>query len=223
MKNIVQHLPDTSDEWSTVKVNFAFCDGPQVLYVCGGKPCGKSDFLSVLGSGPSGTGFSPCTASMDMGMSLISISSSCGQYAGVCVNPPNSKGVGNAFVEGSGKTYVYKDPLDIVSLSVGGSEKDDFGATGAEKIYEYKNSVLMPRLLLAAEVMSRRASLVAGDVTEGCGPAYIELSQVLDNIPPSMDYSSVSDMYDLNDNLNQAKGIYQNLVELGCERVEYGA
>jgi hypothetical protein len=111
-----------------------------------------------------------------------------------------------------------------VALSVGGAEKDDFGVTGAEKIYVYKNSVLMPRLLLAARVMSSRAALIAGDFDEetGCGAAYIELSQVLDMIPQSADYGSVSDMYDLNDNLNRAKGIYQRLVNLGCERFEYG-
>lgn len=222
MMSMVQHLPDTSDEWSSVKVNFAFCDGSQILYVCGGRPCGKSDFLSVLGSGPSGASFSPCTARMGRDMSLVSISGSCGSVTGVCVNPPNSKGVGNAFVEGSGKTYVYKDPLDLVALSIGGAEKDDFGRTGAEKIYEYKNSVLMSRLMLAAQVMSRRATLVAGEAPEGCGSAYIELSQVLDRVHSSLDYTSVSDMYDLNDNLNQAKVIYQRLVDMGCERVEYG-
>jgi hypothetical protein len=224
MRSMVQRLPDTSDEWSTVKVDFAFCDGSRILYVCGGRPCGKSDFLSVLASDPSESGLSPCTAKPGSGMSLVSISGSCGTAYGVCANPPNSKGVGNAFVEGSGKTYVYKDPLDLVALSVGGAEKDDFGVTGAEKIYVYKNSVLMPRLLLAARVMSSRAALIAGDFDEetGCGAAYIELSQVLDMIPQSADYGSVSDMYDLNDNLNRAKGIYQRLVNLGCERFEYG-
>ncbi|MCX6814161.1 MAG: hypothetical protein NTY20_00705 [Candidatus Aenigmarchaeota archaeon] len=223
MTNIVQHLPDTSDDWSVVKVTFAFCDGPQILYVCGGRPCDKSDFLSILSSGPLGASFSPCTADLK-GKRLVTISGSCGSEKGVCINPPNSKGVGNAFVEGSGKTYVYKDPLDLVALSVGGSEKDDFGRTEAEKIYGYKNSVLMPRISLAAEVMSKRSVLIAGDIPEetGCGAVYIELSQVLDRISPSMDYTSVSDMYNLNDNLNKAKEIYQRLVDLGCERSEYG-
>lgn len=221
MRNIVEHLPDTSDDWSIVKVTFAFCDGSQILYVCGGRPCDKSDFLSIISSGPMGASFSPCTADLG-GKTAVTISSACGGAKGVCINPPNSKGVGNAFVEGSGKTYVYKDPLDLVALSLGGIEKDDFGVTGAEKIYDYKNSVLMPRLSLAAQVMSKRSVLVAGESPSECGSVYIELAQALDKIPSSMDYASVSDMYSLNDNLNKAKGIYQNLLDMGCERVEYG-
>jgi len=222
MRNIVEHLPDTSDDWSVVKVTFALCDGSQILYVGGGRPCDKSDFLSILSSGPLGAGFSPCTANPGRNMKFVTISPACGSTRGVCINPPNSKGVGNAFVEGSGKTYVYKDPLDLVALSVGGIEKDDFGITGAEKIYQYKNSVLIPRLSLAAQVMSKRSVLIAGKSPSGCGPAYIQLSQVLDKIPSSLDYASVSDMYNLNDNLNQAKDVYQSLLDLGCERVEYG-
>ena len=221
MRNIVEHMPDTSDDWSVVSLTFAFCDGPQILYACGGRPCEKSDFLSVLSSGPLGAGFSPCTADLK-GKRLVAISQSCGSGMGVCINPPSSMGVGNAFVEGSGKTYVYKDPLDLVALSVGGSEKDDFGRTGAEKIYEYKNSLLMPRLSLAAQVMSKRCVLIAAESPAECGPVYIQLSQVLDKVPSSMNYASVSDMYNLNDNLNQAKVIYQGLLDLGCERVEYG-
>jgi hypothetical protein len=223
MRNVVKHLPDTSDDWSVVRVTFAFCDGSQILYVCGGKPCGKTDFLSILSSGPLGSSFSPCTAPMGRGMRLVSISAACGSRRGVCINPPNSMGVGNAFVEGSAKTYVYKDPLDLVALAVGGAEKDDFGRTGAEKIYTYKNSVLMTRLSLASQVMSKRAVLIAAESPAKCGPVYIELSQVLDKIPASADYLSVSEMYRLNENLNEAKQLYQALADMGCERVEYGA
>lgn len=222
MRNMVEHLPDTSDDWSVVSVAFAFCDGSRILYVCGGRPCEKSDFLSILGSGPLGASFSPCTANRDGNMRFVSITASCESGSSVCIKPPNSMGVGNAFVQGSGRTYVYKDPLDLVALSLGGSGKDEFGRTGAEKIYEYKNSVLMSRLSLAAQVMSKRAVLIAAEAPGDCGPVYIELSQVLDRVPFSADYTSVSEMYDLNDNLNKAKALYQNLLDLGCERVEYG-
>ena len=129
MRNIVEHLPDTSDDWSVVKVQFAFCDGSQILYVCGSRPCDKADFLSIISSGPLGASFSPCTANLGKTTRLVTISAACGSSKGVCINPANSKGVGNAFVEGSGKTYVYKDPLDLVALSLGGIEKDDFGRT----------------------------------------------------------------------------------------------
>ena len=224
MMNVVKHLPDTSDDWSVVRVTFAFCDGSQILYVCGGKPCGKTDFLSILSSGPLGSGFSPCTAPIGRSMKLVSISGACGSRKGVCINTPNSMGVGNAFVEGSAKTYVYKDPLDLVALSVGGEEKDDFGMTGAEKIYQYKNSVLMSRLSLASQVMSKRAVLIAAESPTECGSVYIQLSQALDKIPASGDYSSVSEMNTLNENLNDAKQFYQSLLDLGCERSneEYG-
>ena len=222
MRNIVEHLPDTSDDWSVVRVTFAFCDGSQILYVCGGKPCSKTDFLSILSSGPLGSSFSPCTAPIGRAMRFVSISGACGSRRGVCINPPNSMGVGSAFVEGSAKTYVYKDPLDLLALSLGGAEKDDFGVTGAEKIYAYKNSLLMPRLSLASQVMSKRAVLIAAESPSECGSLYIELSQTLDKIPASADYLSVSEMNKLNENLGKAKQLYQMLADFGCERMEYG-
>src|SRR4030042_47317 len=224
MRDIVEHLPATADDWSVVEVGFAFCDGSEILNVCGGQPCSKQEFLSVLDAPPSAT--SRCTASLKANMRLVTISNSCSNSfteRDVCIIPPNSKGVGNAFLVGSAKAYVWKDPLDLVSLALGGSGKDDFGKTAGERLYSYKNSLLMGKLSLASEMMSKRCVLVAGKIPEetGCGSVYIELSQVLDRIP-GKDYQSLSDMYELNDRLNEAKALYQSLVEKGCERSEYG-
>jgi hypothetical protein len=217
MTGLVEHLPDTSDERSAVKVGFAFCDGSDILYPCGGRACDRGEFLSLLATGPSGS-VSPCTANPAKNMRLAAITWSCNPQNGICIIPPNSKGVGNAFVEGYMGTFVYKDPLDLAALAIGGTGKDDFGKTGAEKLYAYKNSILMQRLPMAAKVMSRRFQLTANDVTQECGDIYIELSQVLGAIPDSPNYSDLGMMYDLNDRLNEAKELYQRLADSGCER-----
>jgi hypothetical protein len=85
----------------------------------------------------------------------------------------------------------------------------------------------MERLSMAAKIMSRRYQLIADDVPPetGCGDVYIELAQILEAIPESMDYNDLGQMYDLNDRLNQAKELYQQLVDSGCERSRenYGA
>jgi hypothetical protein len=162
-------------------------------------------------------------------MRLITISTSCNQFAesGVCINPSAPHGVGSAFVHGSGKSYVWKDPLDLVALSMGGSQKDEFGKTMGEKIYEYKNSVLMERLSLAAEIMSKRYQLVTKNMPvpdeTGCYDIYAQLFQTLDPaVSSAKDYTDVSQMESLNENLNKAKNLYQQLVEKGCERENYG-
>lgn len=223
MKILAEYLPDTSDDWSAVSVDFAFCDGPDILYICGGKPCSKSDFLSILDSGHEGLSFSRCTTKLGANMRLVTIANYCSPefaQSGACIIPPNSKGVGNTYMTGSAKAYVWKDPADLVALSLGGSQKDDFGITAGEKIYKYKNSVLMERLSLAAKIISKRSALIAGKVPE-CGSLYADLSNALDRIP-GKDYASVSDMNDLNGMLSEAKGIWQGLSEKGCERMEYG-
>jgi hypothetical protein len=223
MQDMVAHLPDTSDDWSLVRVDFAFCDGSLISPPCGGM-CSKTDFLSVLGLDHSGLSFSPC-ASMKKNTRIIIISQSCSSDLppkDLCVTPPNSNGVGNAYLKGSGRIFVWKDPLDLVALAVGGSEKDIFGKTLGEKIFDYKNSVLMERLSSASQVISRRSILIASESPEGCGDLYAELSQVLDRIP-GKDYRNVGQMNDLNMDLNQAKGIYQQIADRGCERGEYGA
>jgi len=226
MKAVVEYLPDTSDEWSVVNVTFAFCDGPEIRYACGGRPCSKTDFLSILNSGYEGYSFSKCTANLAKGMRLVTTSVHCSEFfaeSGACVSPPNSKGVGNTYLAGSGKAYVWKDPVDLVALVMGGSEKDEFGITMGEKIYKYKNSVQMRRMSLAAKVISMMSKLIAGKVSEesGCGPIYAGLSNALEKIP-GKDYESILDMQNLNDGLNEAREVWQELAGRGCERVEYG-
>jgi len=223
MTDMVRHLPDTYGEWSIVKVEFAFCDGDYLLYPCGGRACDRGDFLSMLGSGPSGS-LLPCTAAVKNSTRLVTISNSCNPQRGVCIMPPNAKGVGNAFVAGTSGPYVYKDPLDLVALAIGGSGKDRMGKTWAEKLYVYKNTILAERLPMAAKIMARRFQLIADDVQEGpvCGNVYIELAQVLATIPDTVDYDDLGKMYDLNDKLNEAKAIYGSLLDMGCERSSEG-
>jgi hypothetical protein len=224
MRSLVEYLPDTSDEWSAVKVDFAFCSEQAVLKVCGGQFCSRQEFLSILDSSLTST--SKCTASLKKNMRLVTMSSGCDSTLSqrdVCISPLNSLGVGNAFIQGSARTYVWKDPLDLIALSLGGSEKDEFGKPVGEKIYDYKNSLLMDRLSLASEVVSKRSQLILRGLATDypCHPYYVDLVNVLGGVA-GKDYKDISQMYELNEKLNNAKQDFQMLADMGCERIDYG-
>ncbi len=221
--SIVQLIPDTTDDWSVVKVGFAICDGGS-LSNCGDQPCSKDDILSIISSWEAKT---KCTASLKKSMKLVTVSRSCGSFmpqSGVCIGYPNTYGVGNAYIQGSGKEYVWKDPLDLVALSLGGSEKDEFGKTAGEKLYEIKNSALMARLSLAADITSRRIELILRSISPDnpCYASYVSLVNELSGIG-GKDYTDLSQMDGLNQHLNAAKAYFQSLEEAGCERSMYGA
>jgi hypothetical protein len=228
MRTIVENLPDTND--SLVKIEFTLCNGNVIEKPCGnGNYCGWNDFLSAIRQ-PSAYG--RCTAKLGKGMRLVTVSKSCTSTfpeKDACIVPPPDPNhyVGNAYIQGSNKVYVWKDPLDLVALSMGGSDKDEFGKTLGDKIYTYKNVVLVERLSLASQIMSTRLKLITkgmlGNDETGCRDVYAQLFQILDGVPALNDYLDVVQMNDLDGKLNQAKELYVQLEERGCERSGYGA
>ena len=159
MFSITSYLPDTTG--SNPKVTFGFCSGDSLdESVCGGEKCEKRDFLDVLRLSHAGVSFSPCTAPLSDRHRLITISGSCSPSfggAGVCITPPDDRGMGYAYIPGSNEAYIYKDPADIVALVLGAGTH----GTSGDRLYHYKNRVLSKRLSLAGSVLSRRALLIA--------------------------------------------------------------
>ncbi len=242
IRDIVEYLPDTSSERDLVKIKFGLCSGNEIVYGCGGMPCSKKVFYPSIDSLKGA--YSRCTAALDKNMRLITISSSCNQYMSerdVCINPNSIRGVGSAYIKGSGTEYAYRDMLDLVALSIGGGEKDDFGTPNGERIYEYKNSVFLDRIYLAARVMSNRALQLSQNpgVGEDCRTNYALLSTKLDTvyraisailIMKNKDYIKNPALYQtyktllitLNDSLNVARSVYNMLLDFNCERSDYG-
>jgi hypothetical protein len=218
MKDLTRALPSTEN--LDVKVTFDFCDGNEFVYPCGGRACERLGFLDVLeyASSPA----SKCTRNLPGKYRLITISGQCGfgfSSQGVCVRP-SQDGIGLAYLAGSSREFVYKDPLDIIALVVGGSGKDAFGKTFGGRLYDYKNRLLGDRLSLAAEIMNKRMLLVSGKTeTPACIPVYSSLASTLDFIRERAgdDYSSQALMRNLAERLDGAKSLYQDLVEMGCE------
>lgn len=222
MKNLTNLLPSTEN--LEARITFGFCDGSEVIEdICGGE-CEKYGFLDVLDSHRASA--SKCTASLSGKYRLITISSQCSMGSttqGVCIKPP-VRGVGLAYLAGSGQEFVYKDHFDIIALVIGGSRTDIFDKTMGERLYEYKNEVWRDRLSLAARIMKQRTMLVlsryqASDEYQECIPPYSSLLNVLGTIESTIkgDYRSQAVIKNLAARLSEAKSLYQNLVNLGCE------
>jgi len=224
MKNLTDVLPSTEN--LETKITYDFCDGNSLTYACGG-PCEKFSFMTVLDSVQDSA--SRCTRSLSKKYRLITISNNCGpgfSNYGVCVKP-SQDGVGVAYLAGSGETYVYKDPLDIIALVIGGGEKDVFEKTGGEKLYDYKNEVWGERLSLAAKIMKQRMFLLPGkyqrpDGNPECQPymsTYGQLAGALASIADQAkgNYKNEAAMRNLATRLKEAESLYQDLVDWGCE------
>jgi hypothetical protein len=222
MKNLTHILPSTENLDS--KITFGFCDGTTLIEnICGGK-CERYEFLDVLESNRAPA--AKCTASLPGEYSLITISSHCMigySDSGVCVLP-SADDVGVAYLEGSDKEFVYKDSFDIISLVIGGDTKDVFDKTGGERLYEYKNKVWGDRLSLAASIMRQRALLIPSEYqtlgeNQECVPIYSQLYATLGSVHGTVsgDYNNLNLMRSLSGMLSDARSLYQDLVNLGCE------
>jgi hypothetical protein len=218
MKDITRMLPSTHG--FTPQTTFGFCNGDNLYeLVCGGRVCERPDFLEVLDQTFPST-FASCNHQLSNNYRLVTISQGCSMDfvdQGICIQPPNSDGMGYAYIAGS--DYLYKDPLDLVVLIIGGDEKDMLGiSTLGEILYNYKNTILGERLVLASKIMKQRAILIAGLEPE-CAPVYANFANVLDSISnlAKGDYKNWVVMKNLVAKLNQAKLLYNQLEEMGCE------
>lgn len=222
MKNLTDMLPSTENLDS--KITFGFCDGSSLIEnICGGK-CERYGFLDVLESNRAPA--AKCRASLPGGHMLITISSQCRigySDSGVCVLP-SADSVGVAYLAGSEKEFVYKDPFDIISLVIGGDDKDVFGKTGGERLYGYKNKVWGDRISLAANIMRQRALLISSEYqtlgkNQECVPIYSQLYTTLGSVHSTVkgDYENLDLMRSLAGMLGDAGSLHQDLVNLGCE------
>ncbi|MBI4020316.1 MAG: hypothetical protein HY367_03205 [Candidatus Aenigmarchaeota archaeon] len=138
------------------EISFTLCDGAELE-----GPYGQFDFAGsrspvIRNIRPA----LPCSASLQKGSILVTISSSCSSsmQAGICIRPSD----GTAFISGSQKEYIYKDSLDLAALVLGGDRKDLFGNYIAETLYTYKNRVVGSELRLASVVLEGKARLLEG-------------------------------------------------------------
>ncbi len=229
MRTLVSHLPDTSDPRITVNIKYDFCDG-EPLKVCGGSSCEKEDFLKVIENvrAPS---LRKCEHVPQKGR-VITFSKSCESFEGICIEPPLMSGVGNAYISGTRRVFVYKDPIDLIALIIGYTKKDVFGITRAERVFDYKNKFFSEMISKAARISSERMKLIENfvpgqDECEAnpglkncyCKDVYRELSDVLHTVSQiaDSDYNSFQDMVKLSETLSHANELYQVLIERGCE------
>ncbi len=235
MKNITALFPSTIGR--TPKVRFGFCGYPDEDNLS--DTWERYDFLdspsAVLKQSHAATTFSRCNASMSWNQRLVTISQSCLPdfiTQGICIQPPDIYGIGFAYINGSDSSYMYKDSLDLVAMIIGGDERDIYGiSTLGENLYEYKNKIWRERVRLASMITGRRAQLIEtklpADITElnECKTLYASLKNTLYFGPePVYDLLSQQDYYtshntarDLLERLAEAKSVYQDLVNKGCE------
>jgi len=167
MKNITEMFPDTQN--FHVKITFGFCDGNTLLEnICGGKPCEKGAFLKVLDSYRAEA--SPCDAALEKNYIPITISQSCSQSGvsrGICVKPVSPE-LGYIYTPRSQDIFVYKDPVDILTLIIGGNEEDLLGKSAGEKLYHFKNKAMLKNLAIAAELGREKSYILRSEYQKRC-------------------------------------------------------
>lgn len=220
-REAVSGLPDTSGQ--IPKVTFGFCDGNNVILSPDSGSPWERDYIHGLNLDDLYP-MSACTAQLTPGQVLVTLSSSCSpgfSGPGICVGPPTN-GVGNAYIAGSGRAYVYKDPADLAALITGGDKTDIFGVPLGEKAWEFKNQFMLGTLKAAAMFMEERCRIVKQmpETPDECRQKYQDLEGVMGDISDfSGDYGSPSDMEDLRSSLDQAASLWRELRNLGCERL----
>jgi hypothetical protein len=125
---------------------------------------------------------------------------------------PVDGGVGyvhmNTTIEGP-KTYLYKNPLDVIALLLGG-----------EKFYNYENSKFLKELSIASDLASREASLLRiKSSNPECDLLYSKFVQILGSLRNKIengDYTNEDDMRELNRKVKESAEAYEQLEEMGC-------
>ncbi len=217
---IVDYFPST--QYFEPKMKFGFCSN---LFT--GRDCGTAavpDFCERYQFQASGYVYqSECTEDLSAKKyRLVKISDPCNSAeGGICIEPPltDQHFIGYAYLSGS--RYLYKDPVDLVALIIGGEEEDMFGTPLGETLYKYKNRVFRERLLLASKIFSRRAILLSPG--SECASDYTNFASALNSIQGTLSESDYyTDPYlvrDLLDELDQAESHYDTLVGKGCEYI----
>ena len=200
-------------------VVFGFCDSGSIAYnFCNGW-CERDDFSFYLLT--PGLSFGECTAAMPPGYMLLTAAEDCTGKAGVCIGPPDSNGMGLAFADG--RQMLYKDPLDIAALVIGGAEA-----------YDYKNSDFAETIAFESAAEAARARLLEarlkGLLASGsldprsnpgkCAQAYSNFAASLDAVGQGLEkgyHTDPAKAVAAANALKQAKLAFGSLKSLGCE------
>lgn len=233
MENITALFPSTTGR--APKARFGFCDGDTLS-----DTWERYDFLdspsAVLKQPHAATTFSLCNASMSWNQRLVTISQSCSYNfitQGICIQPSDIYGIGFAYINGSDSSYMYRDSLDLAAMIIGGDGKDIYGiSTLGESAYEYKNKIWRERVRLASMITGQRAQLIESELAslgieelDECrtlysslkGILYFSSNSVYNTLSQQDYYKSHSTVHSLLERLGEAKSVYQDMVNRGCE------
>jgi len=224
MKGMTGLLPDTTGR--APKIRFGLCNGGTIIKPCSNDFCESLSFLGRIDMYREN--MQPCTAVMGKGQRLVSFDFSCPNdmlKKGLCIVPPGiGESHGYAFFNETLGHYIYKNPLDLVALAVGGKEVGLYG-DAADNLYVHMNAMFRRELSLVADISSQRARLVSASLPDSeekseCGLAYSEFWTAMDGIiAVTADdyYTDYAKSGELAGYLNDADDAYQRLVAMGCE------
>jgi hypothetical protein len=213
-------LPDTTGQ--DPKVYFDLCDGSDLLITSYfGKPYERRDFLDTVTYNRES--LSECSANLGPNQVLVTVSDSCSagyQGGGICIAPSDT-GVGYAYISGSPDTFVYKDPMDLASLAIGGDSIGVFGTKAGQDTWETRNMLYLDALSISARIMERRTEIVyqRTQVSQECGNSYLDLGASLSSIGSlaQSDPYDIAAMTSLKEELDHARTIWNELEYVGCE------
>jgi hypothetical protein len=222
LKDLVLALPDTSGHYP--KLTFGFCDGSEIIEDTHGERWERDYFSRILAQPRGGLSFSPCTSNLSYDQVLVTLSPACSPGhpgPGICVSPPQ-EGVGYAYIPGSPKAYVYKDPVDLAALIIGGEKRTVFGDFVGEETWEFKNQLSLDSISLAARFMERRCGFVMQHHPPGqedCANTYLELQGSMASLKELAqgDPYDISAMSSLKTELDRSRELWTTLLNKGCE------
>lgn len=212
VRGIVKVFPSTMI--TGPKLRFGFCNGTSV-----GERYGQHDFLNMIYDLPV---LEKCNAKLGKKQVLVTISGNCNQYFidnGICLTK-SLEGTGYAFINASDEVYLYKDPVDVAAMIIGGNERNEFGVL-AESLFVHKNNMFRDELLVATKVIGRRAFLVSQNIANAdCSRKFMDFRDVLLEINGMVlekEYYRFEDVKNLQTKLSESKDLYMELVNMGCE------
>ncbi len=220
IKDIAAGFPDTSGHYP--KTFFDFCDGSSLLIEdAAGAPYERREFLGIIDTNRDA--LSVCAAPLSHNHVLVTLSPSCSQgfaNSGICVSPP-ANGVGHAYITGCPGNYVYKDPADLAALIIGGDGRDVFGDCVGGETWEFKNQLMLGSLGTAAGFMERRCGILKqlSETRDECRARYQDFESSMAAIGDlaGSDPYDISAMTSLRAELDNARAVWDSLVNMGCE------
>lgn len=215
--DVVGTFPSTSD--TGPKVRFGFCDGNVISEMFE-----RDYFRGLLQDAihSSDIYFEECNATLSKRHTLVTISQDCDQYLtnnGICMKLPD-KGIGYVFINSSDTAYVYKDPVDIVAMIIGGNEKGVFGVL-AEDLFIHKNNMFRNEMLTATKIIGQRAMIVSRNMDIECRNRFLDFRNILVEVNRVLlddeYYRNTGTIEKMRRLLEESEDKFNYLVDGGCE------